>query len=167
LPSKLDVVGRQLTRSDGVYIEGAVQGRRIMFTADTGAARTVISKKAFKQIPRDKQPPSNLLGKLHSFSESSVLGSEIGLFLNETALPTSVTLSSFSKQITSILLLGTHSSALIFKTVISKKAFKQIPRDKQPQLKKSSTFAGADGQPLVELGKAMFSINLGQLTMER
>ena len=27
--------------------------------------------------------------------------------------------------------------------------------------------AGADGQPLVELGKAMFSINLGQLTMER
>jgi hypothetical protein len=91
LPSKLDVVGRQLTRSDGVYIEGAVQGRRIMFTADTGAARTVISTKAFKQIPRDKQP----------------------------------------------------------------------------QLKKSCTLAGADGQPLVELGKAMFSINLGQLTMER
>ena len=47
LPSKLDVVGRQLTRSDGVYIEGAVQGRRIMFTADTGATRTVISTKAF------------------------------------------------------------------------------------------------------------------------
>jgi hypothetical protein len=53
------------------------------------------------------------------------------------------------------------------RTVISTKAFKQIPRDKQPQLKKSCTLAGADGQPLVELGKAMFSINLGQLTMER
>lgn len=78
-----------MTRSDGVYIEGVVQGRRIMFTADTGVARTVISTKAFKQIPRDKQ------------------------------------------------------------------------------LKKSSTLAGADGQPLVGLGKAMFSINLGQLTMER
>jgi hypothetical protein len=91
LPSKLDAVGRQLTRSDGVYIEGAVQGRRIMFTADPGAVRSVISIKAFKQIPSDKQP----------------------------------------------------------------------------QLKKSSTLAGAHGQPLVELGKAMFSINLGQLTMER
>jgi hypothetical protein len=39
------------------------------------------------------------------------------------------------------------------RTVISTKAFKQIPRDKQPQLKKSCTLAGADGQPLVELGK--------------
>jgi hypothetical protein len=41
------------------------------------------------------------------------------------------------------------------RTVISTKAFKQIPRDKQPQLKKSCTLAGADGQPLVELGKAL------------
>lgn len=54
MPSKLDVVSQQLTRSDGVYIEGVVQDRRIMFTADTGAVRTVISTKAFKQIPRDK-----------------------------------------------------------------------------------------------------------------
>jgi hypothetical protein len=30
-----------------------------------------------------------------------------------------------------------------------------------------STLAGTDGQPLVELDKAMFFINLGQLTMER
>jgi hypothetical protein len=43
------------------------------------------------------------------------------------------------------------------RTVSSTKAFKQIPRDKQPQLKKSSTLAGADGQPLIELDKAMFS----------
>ena len=91
MPNTLDVVSRQLTRSDGVYIEGTVQDRRIMFTADTGAARTVINTKAFKQIPRDIQP----------------------------------------------------------------------------QLMKSSTLAGAHGQPLVELDKAMFSINLGQLTMER
>ena len=91
MPNKLDVVSRQLTRRDGVYIDGAVQDRRIMFSADPGAARTVIITKAFKQIPRDIQP----------------------------------------------------------------------------QLKKSSTLAGTDGQPLVELDKAMFSINLGQLTMER
>jgi hypothetical protein len=78
LPNKLDVVSRQLTRGDGVYIDGAVQDRRIMFTADTGAAKTVIITKAFKQIPRDIQP----------------------------------------------------------------------------QLKKSSTLAGTDGQPLVELDKA-------------
>jgi hypothetical protein len=28
LPNKLDVVSRQLTRGDGVYIDGAVQDRR-------------------------------------------------------------------------------------------------------------------------------------------
>lgn len=37
------VVGRQVIKSDGVYVEGVIQGMKITFTADTGAARTVIS----------------------------------------------------------------------------------------------------------------------------
>lgn len=88
---QVDLIGRQLTRSDGVYVEGAVQGTKVCFTADTGAARTVVSTKLFRQIPEGRRP----------------------------------------------------------------------------KLEKSSSLAGANGQPLVELGKAVFTINLGPLTLER
>jgi hypothetical protein len=44
-PSPKFVVGRQVIKSDGVYVEGAIQGMKMTFTADTGAARTVVSAK--------------------------------------------------------------------------------------------------------------------------
>jgi hypothetical protein len=44
-PSPKFVVGRQVIKSDGVYVEGVIQGMKITFTADTGAARTVVSAK--------------------------------------------------------------------------------------------------------------------------
>lgn len=53
---KLEVVGRQVLRSDGVYIEGSIQGTNVTFTADTGAARTVLSYKAFRKIPESQRP---------------------------------------------------------------------------------------------------------------
>jgi hypothetical protein len=31
----LDVVGRQVMRSDGVYVDGSIQGIKVTFTADT------------------------------------------------------------------------------------------------------------------------------------
>ncbi|CAC5401669.1 unnamed protein product [Mytilus coruscus] len=58
------VVGRQVLRSDGVYVKGQVQGFGINFTVDTGAARTVLSKQAFQQISKSKRPilkSSNML----------------------------------------------------------------------------------------------------------
>ena len=87
---KLDVVGRQVVRSDGVYIEGTIQGMKVTFTADTGAARTVISSRVFRRIPANRKP----------------------------------------------------------------------------RLEKSSTLASANGQPLTEMGKAVFTIELGTLTLE-
>jgi hypothetical protein len=63
----LDVVGRQAMRSDGVYVDGSIQGIKVTFTADTGAARTVISTKLFRKIPNSKKPRSgsepNLLNR--------------------------------------------------------------------------------------------------------
>ena len=88
---QVDIIGRQLRRSDGVYIEGAIQGTNVCFTTDTGVARTVISAKLYRRIPEARRP----------------------------------------------------------------------------DLKESRSLAGADGQPLVELGKAVFTISLGQLTLER
>ena len=32
----LDVVGRQVMRSDGIYVDGSIQGIKVTFTADTG-----------------------------------------------------------------------------------------------------------------------------------
>ncbi|VDI66243.1 Hypothetical predicted protein [Mytilus galloprovincialis] len=83
-------IGRQVLRSEGVYIEGHVQGTEVNFTVDTGASRTVLSRRAFQQIP-------------------------------------------FAKR---------------------------------PLLKKSNMLASADGKPLHELGKAIFDIKLGDLPFE-
>jgi hypothetical protein len=43
-------------RSDGVYVDGSIQGIKVTFTADAGAARTVISSKPFRKIPNSKTP---------------------------------------------------------------------------------------------------------------
>lgn len=86
----LDVVGRQVMRSDGVYVDGSIQGIKVIFTADTGAARTVISSKLFRKIPNSKKP----------------------------------------------------------------------------RLEKSSALASVNGQPLTEMGKAVFNITLGNLTLD-
>ena len=86
----LDVVGRQVMRSDGVYVDGSIQGIKVTFTADTGAARTVISSKLFRKIPNSKKP----------------------------------------------------------------------------RLERSSALASVNGQPLTEMGKAVFNITLGNLTLD-
>jgi hypothetical protein len=46
-PSPKFAVGRQVIKSDGVYVEGAIQGMNITFTADTEAARTVCRESWF------------------------------------------------------------------------------------------------------------------------
>jgi hypothetical protein len=89
-PSPKFVVGRQVIKSDGVYVEGAIQGMKMTFTADTGAARTVVSAKIFHKIPLSKRPT----------------------------------------------------------------------------LQKSNILASANGQPLTELGKGVFTIKLGELTLD-
>ncbi|CAG2245320.1 unnamed protein product [Mytilus edulis] len=38
-----NVIARQVLRSDGVYVEGHIQGSEVNFTVDTGAVRTVLS----------------------------------------------------------------------------------------------------------------------------
>jgi hypothetical protein len=89
-PSPKFVVGRQVIKSDGVYVEGVIQGMKITFTADTGAARTVVSAK------------------------------------------------------------NVH----------------KIPLSQRPALQKYNILASANGQPLTELGKGVFTIKLGKLTLD-
>lgn len=48
------VEGRSL--SDGVYVRGMVNGEPVMYTADTGASRTIISNRVFQRIPEEKRP---------------------------------------------------------------------------------------------------------------
>ena len=53
------------------------------------------------------------------------------------------------------------------RTVISETVYNIIPATKRPLLTKSSTLIGADGRPLVELGTAEFSIQLGTVSFEK
>ena len=42
--------------SDGLYIRGEVEGMKTVFTADTGASKTVISMRVYDQIPQADRP---------------------------------------------------------------------------------------------------------------
>ncbi|CAC5410263.1 unnamed protein product [Mytilus coruscus] len=63
-----NVIARQVLRSDGVYVEGHIQGSEVNFTVDTGAVRTVLSVHAFNKIPHVNRPileKSNTLACAH------------------------------------------------------------------------------------------------------
>ncbi|CAC5387406.1 unnamed protein product [Mytilus coruscus] len=63
-----NVIARQVLRSDGVYVEGHIQGSEVNFTVDTGAVRTVLSVHAFNKIPLVNRPileKSNTLACAH------------------------------------------------------------------------------------------------------
>ncbi|CAC5357182.1 Retrovirus-related Pol polyprotein from transposon 17.6 [Mytilus coruscus] len=51
-----NVIARQVLPSDGVYVEGHIQGSEVNFTVDTGAVRTVLSLHAFNKIPHVNRP---------------------------------------------------------------------------------------------------------------
>ena len=49
---------------DGIYIRGSVQGYPLLFTADTGASRTIISKKVFEAMKQEDKPELKRSAKL-------------------------------------------------------------------------------------------------------
>lgn len=49
-------ISRSQPRSDGVYIDGMMEGVETLITVDTGASRTLISKHLFDQIPQHRRP---------------------------------------------------------------------------------------------------------------
>ena len=50
--SSPQVIGRQVLRCDGVYVNGQVQAFDNNFTVETEATRTVLSTQTFKRIPQ-------------------------------------------------------------------------------------------------------------------
>jgi len=54
--SSHQVIGRQVLRSEGVYVKGYVEDYEVNFTIDTGASRTVLSRKAYNNITKSKRP---------------------------------------------------------------------------------------------------------------
>jgi predicted aspartyl protease len=53
------------------------------------------------------------------------------------------------------------------RTVLSEEIYFKIPETRRPPLTKSSILVGADGNPLVELGTAIFYIQLGTVEFEK
>ena len=41
---------------DGIYIKGSVQGYPILFTADTGASKTIISRRTYEAMKSVERP---------------------------------------------------------------------------------------------------------------
>ena len=42
--------------NDGVYVKSEVEGQKIKFTAETGAARSVLSTKVFQRLEKERRP---------------------------------------------------------------------------------------------------------------
>ena len=66
-------VQRRLKGSDGIYIEGEVEGVKSKFTADTGATRSVILLRVYNSIPEQNRPPC-LRGNLDTPNSVGISG---------------------------------------------------------------------------------------------
>ena len=51
-----EIVRRDVPKYDGVYIFGSLCNTEVTFTVDTGASSSVVSRRAYEQIPEDKRP---------------------------------------------------------------------------------------------------------------
>ena len=49
---------------DGIYIRGDIQGYPVLFTADTGASKTVLSKRVFESMRPADRPVLSRASKL-------------------------------------------------------------------------------------------------------
>ncbi|MCG8045846.1 MAG: RNase H-like domain-containing protein [Candidatus Thiodiazotropha endolucinida] len=47
---------QRVPKSDGVYVEGCVENVKLLFTADTGASKTLLSKRVYDKIPERLRP---------------------------------------------------------------------------------------------------------------
>ena len=61
---------------DGIYIRGTVQGYPILFTADTGASKTIISKRMYEAMEGSDKPVLMKTSRLLGPSGSAI--SELG-----------------------------------------------------------------------------------------
>ena len=73
-------IQRRLNRSDGVYIEGEIEGVKITFTTDTGATRTIISPSVYNCISSNRRPVLKKSVGLSSASGSPLKEYGIALF---------------------------------------------------------------------------------------
>ncbi|MCG8048608.1 MAG: retroviral-like aspartic protease family protein, partial [Candidatus Thiodiazotropha endolucinida] len=61
---------------DGIYIRGTVQGYPILYTADTGASKTVLSKRVYDNMRPEDKPPLTKSAKLVGAGGTNI--SEVG-----------------------------------------------------------------------------------------
>ena len=61
---------------DGIYIKGTVQGYPILYTADTGASKTVLSKRVYDNMKPEDRPPLSKASKLVGAGGTNI--SELG-----------------------------------------------------------------------------------------
>ena len=66
---------------DGIYIRGTVQGYPLLFTADTGASKTIISTRMFEAMEPDDRPILTKTSKLVGASGVSILERGKGMFV--------------------------------------------------------------------------------------
>ena len=66
---------------DGIYVQGAAQGYPILFTTDTGASKTIISKRVFESMKAADQPKLSGASRLIGACGTEIKELGKGLFL--------------------------------------------------------------------------------------
>ena len=66
--------------NDGLYVNGYIEGVPVVFTADTGASKTVVSTEVFERIDRSRRPILSQAGGLKGAGGSMIKGRGKGSF---------------------------------------------------------------------------------------
>jgi len=68
------------TITEGLYVQGSVNGVPVRFTADTGASQTVVSNQVFEAIPVDRRPKLENVPPLVGAGGETITASGIAKF---------------------------------------------------------------------------------------
>ena len=55
-PESEGQIRRKVPKSPGIYVKGSIEGVSVWYTVDSGASRTVLSDRVFRQISKDRRP---------------------------------------------------------------------------------------------------------------
>ena len=65
-----EIFRRELPKYRGIYVEGSLQGVDVVYTVDTGASCTIVSRNVFEQIPQENRPALCLPKLTHGLSSA-------------------------------------------------------------------------------------------------
>lgn len=102
IPDEAEVTRRGVPTCSGTYIQGILEGVKMLYAVDTGAARTIVSSTLYRRIPKGRRPELRPTRPLHVADgrPMEVLGSgTFELQLGTLRMKAELTVASISDEV--------------------------------------------------------------------